>query len=183
MTMHRPSHELEACVPNILEAPVDGGEIAMIVVRPEEDRREVIRSGALDTQLGLVGDNWKGRGNPYTEDGLADPEAQLTIMISRVIEAVAPDRERWPLAGDQIYVDLDLSVENLPAGTRLAIGEALVEISEKPHTGCQKFSARFGTAALRFVNVGEGKIRRFRGVNAKVVRSGTFAVGDRITQA
>ena len=180
--MHRSTADLEAHLPTILDAPADGGEIVMIVTRPEEDTRDVIASGSLDTEVGLTGDNWKARGNPYMDDGLADPEAQVTIMNSRVTEAVAGDRDRWPLAGDQIYVDLDLSIENLPAGSRLAIGEAIVEISAKPHTGCQKFAARFGPDALRFVNVGDGKQRRFRGLNARVIQGGAFAVGDRITK-
>ena len=85
-------------------------------------------------------------------DGSANPDAQLTLMNARVVALVAGERERWPLAGDQLYVDLDLSADNLPPGTRLAVGSAVIEVTPEPHTGCAKFSARFGSEALRFVN-------------------------------
>lgn len=154
----------------------------MIAVRPIEDQRELLPTGKLDTELGLVGDNWKVRGNAHTVDGSADPKAQLTLMNSRVADLVAGSRERWALAGDQLYVDLDLSEQNLPAGTRLRIGSAVIEISDKPHTGCKKFASRFGAQALRFVNTGVGRDARFRGVNAFVVRSGEVSVGDSVTK-
>lgn len=152
----------------------------MIAIRPGEDRRELLSTGKLDTEIGLIGDNWKARGNRHTEDGSADPKAQLTLMNSRVIELVAGTRERWALAGDQFYVDLDLSEQNLPAGTRLQIGEAVIEVSDKPHTGCEKFASRFGAEALRFVNKGVGRDARFRGVNTLVVQSGEVSVGDSV---
>ena len=180
--MHRSTDELRAQLPTIESAPTDAGSIAMIVRRPGEDAREVVQTAKLDVDGGLVGDNWLARGNPHMPDGAADPEAQITIMNSRVTEAVAGGRERWPLAGDQIYVDMNLSMDNIPAGTRLTIGDAVVEISAKPHTGCDKFAARFGAEALRFVNVGEGKTRRYRGVNARVVEGGSFSTGDQITK-
>lgn len=152
----------------------------MIAIRPGEDRRELLSTGKLDTEIGLIGDNWKARGNRHTEDGSADPKAQLTLMNSRVIELVAGTRERWALAGDQFYVDLDLSEQNLPAGARLQIGEAVIEVSDKPHTGCEKFASRFGAEALRFVNTGVGRDARFRGVNTLVVQSGEVSVGDSV---
>ena len=147
----------------------------MIVRRPEEDRREMVESGTLDPEIGLVGDNWIDRGT-------SSPETQLTLMSSRVLDAVAVSRDRWPLAGDQIVVDLDLSKVNLPVGTRLTIGDAVVEVTEVPHTGCAKFASRFGSQGLRFVNVGEGRERRFRGVYARVVEGGGFSVGDKVTK-
>lgn len=180
--MHKTTVELASSLPGILEAPADRGPVEMIVRRPAENERETVDAGHLDSEVGLVGDNWKSRGNPHTHDGAADPLAQLTLMNARVADAVADSRERWPLAGDQIYVDLDLSVDNLPPGSRLRIGAAVVEISMKPHTGCAKFASRFGREALRFVNVGEGKHRRFRGVNVFVVEGGSFAVGDKMTK-
>jgi MOSC domain-containing protein YiiM len=109
-------------------------------------------------------------------------KAQLTLMNARVADAVAVTRERWPLAGDQIYVDLDISHENLPAGSRIRVGTAVVEISEVPHTGCAKFSGRFGAEALRFANVGIGRDNRFRGVNAFIVNDGSISVGDKVTK-
>lgn len=177
--MHRTTAELEQLLDSILEAPKDAGPIEMIVRRPDENQREVIESGELTKTDGLVGDDWKNR----VDEG-DDPhrESQLTLMNARVADAVAVTRDRWPLAGDQIYVDLDISKKNLPPGSRLGIGDAVVEISEIPHTGCAKFSGRFGKEALRWANVGEGRDRRFRGVYAFVVENGAFAVGDKVTK-
>lgn len=154
----------------------------MIVARPAEGERAVLEAGVLTEQDGLDGDNWLTRGSPSTPDGSANPECQLTLMSTRVADAVAGSKDRWPLAGDQIYVDMDLSIENLPAGTRLSLGEAEIEISPNPHSGCAKFSDRFGADALRFVNVGIGKELRLRGVNAIVVRSGAVRLGDKLTK-
>ncbi len=180
MTVHRTLEQLGAQMDHIRAAPADDGVIKMIVRRPAEGEREVIERGELDPDVGLVGDNWRIRAEAI--EPMPDRHNQLTLMNARVTEAVAGDRARWPLAGDQIYVDLDLSVDNLPPGTRLAVGGAVVEISPTPHTGCGKFVERFGAAALRFVNVGPGKEHRFRGLNAFVVAGGTFGVGDRITK-
>jgi MOSC domain-containing protein YiiM len=175
--MHRTTDELESRVDEILAAPKDAGPIEMIVRRPAQNQREVVERADLSTELGLVGDSWIDRvdhnGDPYFP-------AQLTLMNSRVADAVAINRERWPLAGDQIYVDMDISIENLPPGSRIKVGEAVVEISHAPHTGCDKFAGRFGKEALRFANVGVGRENRFRGVNAFVVESGSVQVGDKI---
>lgn len=173
--MHRTTEQLESFLDHIHSSPSDSGPIEMIVRRPAEDERETVESGELDPELGLVGDNWSQRGEPRVG-------AQLTLINSRVLDAVAMERERWPLAGDQIAVDLDLSKGNLPPGSRLQIGEALVEISSIPHTGCAKFAKRYGKEGLRFVNVGEGKERRFRGVYAMVIEGGSFSVGDKVTK-
>jgi len=173
--MHRTTAELEEFLDHISASPSDGGPIEMIVRRPGEDERETVESGRLDRELGLVGDDWSRRGEPH-------PGTELTLINSRVLEAVAGDRDRWPLAGDQIVVDLDLSKDNLPAGTRLKVGDAEVEISPIPHTGCAKFAARYGREGLRFVNVGEGRERRFRGVYATVIEDGSFSIGDKITK-
>ena len=154
----------------------------MIVARPAVGERVVMEGGTLTEAEGLSGDNWLTRGSSSTVDGAANPRAQLTLMSSRVVSAVAGSRDRWPLAGDQVFVDMDLSIENLPAGTQLSLGEAIVQISEVPHSGCAKFSDRFGADALRFVNVGKGKDLRLRGVNAIVVRGGSFDVGDKLTK-
>ena len=180
--MHRSISDLTEGLDHLLESPVSDGVVEMIAVRPIEDQRELLPTGKLDTYLGLVGDNWKVRGNPHTADGSADPRAQLTLMNSRVVDLVAGSRERWALAGDQLYVDLDLSEQNLPAGTRLQIGDAVIEVSDKPHTGCKKFASRFGAEALRFVNTGVGRDARFRGLNAFVVRSGEVSVGDSVVK-
>ena len=180
--MHRTRNDLESELDNILDAPRDQGPVEMIVARPAEGERTVMNAATLSEEDGLAGDNWLARGSSSTPDGSANPQCQLTLMSSRAAEAVAGTRERWPLAGDQIFVDMDLSVANLPPGTRLSLGQAIIEISENPHSGCAKFSERFGAAALRFVNVGTGKALRLRGVNAMVVQSGAVQVGDKLTK-
>ena len=137
--------------------------------------------GTLDLDEGLVGDAWLARGSSRP-DGSANPDAQLTLMNARAAEVITGSRDRWPLAGDQLYVDLDLSIDNLPPGTRLAVGDAVVEVTPEPHTGCAKFSARFGTEALKFVNKSPGRELRLRGVNARVVTPGSIRAGDTITR-
>jgi hypothetical protein len=162
---------------DIRGAPADDGRLELIVRRPAPDEREIVGEARLDLDLGLAGDRWA------TQDARSTPiylAAQLTVMGTRVLAAIEPDRGRWPLAGDQLFVDLDLSIDNLPAGTRLAIGSAIIEVSETPHTGCAKFSARFGGAAQRWVNSPIGRAYRLRGLNARIVEAGTVHVGDRI---
>ena len=175
--MHKTTAELEAGLDHIRQSPTDGGTLMLIVRRPEIDEREILDEGELDLAVGLVGDNWSVKQTKY---GPPDPEAQLNVMNARSAELVAGSRDRMPLAGDQLFVDLDLSQEGLPPGSRLAIGDAVIEITEKPHQGCDKFAARFGAEALRFVNVGEGKALNLRGRNAKVVTPGTIRVGDTV---
>lgn len=175
---HLTKAELEAGLPHVQASPKDGGALEMLVRRPETNARETLDEGVLDLADGLVGDNWRTRGNPATADGSADPEMQLNIMNARVAALVAGSRERWPLAGDQLYLDLDLSAANLPPGTRLRLGEALLEVTPPPHTGCRKFVSRFGKDAMKFVNSRLGRQLNLRGINAKVVAPGVVRVGD-----
>ena len=169
--------QLEAGLNHIRQSPRDNGVLKMIVRRPQENEREVIERGELDPLYGLLGDSWKARGG-HTEDGSAYMNTQITIMNSRTIALLAQDPERWPLAGDQLYIDIDLSADNLPPGTRFVLGTAILEVSAEPHTGCKKFSSRFGVEAMKFVNSAEGKRLRLRGINVKVVQAGTIRVGD-----
>ena len=175
---HLSTEELAQGLDFILESPGDEGTVELIVRRPDVDGRESLTQGRLDIDEGLVGDNWRARGSSHTEDGGPDPEMQLNIMNARVVALVADDPDRRELAGDQLYIDMDLSPENLPPGTRLSIGDAVIEVTEPPHTGCKKFAARFGVDATVFVNSGMGKTRNFRGICAKVVESGDIKVGD-----
>ena len=177
-TKYLTTEELEAGFENIYLSPKDDGRIDMIVRRPDVEKREVLHEAKLDLTEGLVGDNWKTRGSAGTADGSAHPEMQINIMNSRVIALLAQERERWQLAGDQLFLDMDLSDKNLPAGTRLALGTAVIEITAMPHSGCKKFSARFGQDAIKFVNSPLGKELHLRGLNAKVVQSGIIQVGD-----
>jgi hypothetical protein len=170
--------DLQAGLTDIGQAPLDAGVVRMIVRRPQVGEREVLEEGVLDCVEGLVGDSWKGRSSSRTADGSPHPDMQLTVMNSRAIALIAQQEARWPLAGDQLFIDMDLSATNVPAGTRLAIGAAVIEVTGEPHTGCQKFAMRFGKEATKFVNSPAGKALQVRGVNAKVVVAGPVRVGD-----
>src|ERR1700674_2431984 len=171
---------LEEGLDHIREAPADGGTVELIARRPAVDEREVLTEARLDLRDGLVGDTWRVRGSSRTPDGGPNAEAQLTLMNARAAAAIAGERERWPLAGDQLYVDLDLSLANLPPGSTIQIGTAVIRFSEAPHTGCAKFSARFGNDAMRFVNSPVGRELRLRGANCRVVMPGIVRPGDAI---
>jgi hypothetical protein len=175
---HLTLEELTAGLIDVESAPSDRGTLEMIVRRPEVDGREMLDQGELDPSVGLVGDSWKSRGSGRTEDGTSHPDMQLNVMNARAIQLIAQDRDRWQLAGDQLYIDLDISEANLPAGTRLQIGDAVIEVTDQPHRGCPKFSARFGADALRIVNSERGLALKLRGVNARVVSAGVIRAGD-----
>ena len=177
---HLTTAELESGLSHVCQSPKDEGELALIVRRPSFDEREVLEEGLLDLHEGLSGDNWRTRGSSRTADGSSHPDMQLNVMNVRFTDLVAQDKERWQLAGDQLYVDLDLSEENLPAGTQLGVGTAVIEVTAQPHTGCKKFMARFGKDALAFVSTPLGKQLRLRGLNAKVIQPGTIRTGDKI---
>ena len=174
--------ELEEGLRELVPSPRDAGTLELIVRRPRIGDREVLNIGELDCVVGLVGDTWKERGSSRTADGSPHPDMQINVMNTRVIGLIAQTRDRWPLAGDQLYLDLDLSTQNLPAGTRLSIGTAVIEVTAQPHTGCGKFVSRFGADAMKFVNSAQGRAACLRGINAKVVRAGTIKVGDRATK-
>ena len=177
---HLTMSELEAGLGAVGESPKDQGVLEMIVRRPQVGAREILEEGQLDLVDGLVGDTWKVRSSRRTADGTAHPEMQLNLMNSRVVHLVSQDKSRWHLAGDQLFVDFDLSEANVPAGTKLAIGSAVIEVTDQPHTGCSKFVERFGADATKFVNASERKNLNLRGINARVVRPGAVRVGDRI---
>jgi hypothetical protein len=174
----RTEDELAASLELIRTAPRDVGIVELIVRRPDRDAREVLEEATLDPALGLVGDSWIKRPSRSSTDGSPDPERQLTLMGARAIAAVAGERTHWPLAGDQLFVDLDLSWDNLPAGTELLVGTAVISASAPPHTGCAKFTARFGSAASRWVNTDDGRSLNLRGINARIVTGGVVRRGD-----
>ena len=178
MTTYASPQELEAGLDHLRAAPRGEGVVELIVRRPSVDEREVVDEAELDVEDGLVGDSWQSRGRSGGRP--SNTKAQITVMNARSTALVAGDRERWPLAGDQLYVDLDLSGEHLPPGTQLAIGTAVLEVTDEPHTGCKKFSARFGLEALMFVNSPEGRALNLRGINTRIVQAGTVRVGDAV---
>ena len=179
---HLTMDELNAGLEQIRQSPADVGVLQLIARRPAIGERELLEEAQLNLAAGLVGDNWMTRGDLATPKRTANPDAQLTIMNSRVADLVAGSQARWPLAGDQLYIDLNLGLANLPAGTRLAIGSAVVEVTAQPHTGCKKFVERFGMDAMNFVNSPEGKQLCLRGINTRVVEAGTIRVGDAVTK-
>ncbi|MGQ0617602.1 MAG: MOSC domain-containing protein [Acidimicrobiia bacterium] len=177
---HVTAGALAAGTDAVRRSPADGGRVDLIVRRPAPAEREELTASLLDTEVGLVGDSWPWRPRPGADDGRPDPDRQLALMNSRAAALVAVTPERWALAGDQLYVDLDLSAHNLPPGTGLAVGSAVLEVTSQPHLGCQKFSRRFGPAALRWVNSDVGRELRLRGLFARVVTAGAVEVGDAV---
>ena len=179
---HLAHTELAAGLAEIRRSPRDAGRLELIVRRPAEGEREQLAEAELDVDDGLVGDCWRTRGSRSMPDGSSNPKAQLTLMNARVASLVAVEPARIPLAGDQLYVDLDLSSENLPPGTRLVIGSSVIEISDEPHTGCRKFFDRFGKDAHLFVNAREHRSLNLRGINATVVQGGVVRRGDLVSK-
>lgn len=172
--------QLDALLDEVRRSPRDEGRLELIVRRPAVDAREVLAEGELRVDVGLVGDTWHERPSSRTADRSPHPDMQLNLMNSRAAMAVAGSLKRWPLAGDQLFVDFDLSAEALPPGTQLAVGTAIIEVTAQPHTGCGKFAARFGVDALAWVNAPVGRALNLRGINARVVQSGMVRVGDRV---
>jgi MOSC domain-containing protein YiiM len=179
-TRYVSTEELEAGMHHIRQAPREVGVLKMIIRRPAVDEREMVQEAELTLEEGLVGDTWRTRGSRHNPDRSARKEAQVTLMNARIIELIAQSEDRWALAGDQLYVDFDLSDEHIPPGTHLSVGSAVLEVSALPHTGCKKFSARFGVEAMKFVNSPEGRQLHLRGINTRVIRGGAIHVGDAI---
>ena len=177
---HRQRAEIERAAAALGSSPTEIGVVEMIICRPARYERMVLDEGTLEVAHGLIGDTWEARGATNTPDGRSDRIRQVTVMNSRALASVAGERGRWELAGDQLIVDLDLSMVNLPAGTRLQIGEAVAEVTEPPHTGCAKFAGRYGVDALAWVSDRAGRQRRRRGMHVRVLRSGTVRPGDLI---
>ena len=173
MTVYVEADRLEAGLAHVFESPSELGTVELVVRRPAEGEREILDEGVLDFP-GLVGDRHTLRTDTHAG-------TEITIINARVVDLVAGgDRDRWALAGDQLYVDFDLRAENLPPGTRLQVGSATLEVSELPHTGCSKFTARFGSDATRFINGKPNRDLRLRGLNARVVTPGAVRPGDTI---
>jgi len=172
--------ELEAGLPGILAAPREEGSLEAIVVRPGHGRRQDVPSARISLAGGVEGDHWAKGCWKSTEDGKPHPDVQICIMNARCIALIAQERDNWAPAGDNLFLDMDLSAENLPPGQRLSIGSAVIEITAEPHAGCQAFIDRYGRDACVFVNTGEGKRLRLRGIYGRVVRDGMVSVGDRV---
>lgn len=179
MPRHLSMDELKAGLAHIIAAPDDGGELKGIVIRPEHGERLDVASAEISLAGGVHGDHWAKKCWKETEDGRPHPDVQICIMNARAIGLIAQERENWPPAGDNLFIDMNLSAENLRPGQRLALGSAVIEITDVPHNGCQSFINRYGRDACVFVNTGEGKKNRLRGIYARVVKDGRISVGDR----
>lgn len=181
---HQSRATLDAALDHIRAAPRGSGTVDLIVRRPQVDTREVLATASFTPADGLVGDTWHERHCKRSPDGSPHPDMQITLMGTRAIAAISPDASRWPLAGDQLFVDLDLTDAHLPPGTRLQVGHpdegVTFEVTDQPHTGCDKFVARFGLDAMKWVNSPEGRALHLRGIYAKVVRGGVVRPGDRV---
>lgn len=180
-TGHLTTAEIEAGMEAVLASPKTEGTLELIVQRPKVNARTVVQVGMLDVEQGLIGDNWLKKGSRWRRGG--DPKRQITVMNWRFARLVAGDDSRVPLAGDQLYADLDLGKENLPPGTRLRVGDnAIIELTRPPHLGCKKFVERFGIDAMNFANSDFGRLHNLRGVNAMVIHGGEISVGDTISR-
>jgi hypothetical protein len=177
---HRSLADLTEGLEHIRRSPRDAGPVCLIVRRPEIDAREVLGQATFDTDLGLIGDNWCVKASSATPNAEPDWRGQVTVTNWRGMLHIAGSEDRVKWAGDQLYVDLDIGYENLPAGSLLSIGTAVLQVTDKPHRGCAKFKHRFGSDAIRFVNTGEGVLLRLRGINTRIVQSGVVHVGDSI---
>lgn len=177
---HLTTAELEAGLDDVRRSPSDGGRVEMIVARPSVGERRILDVGEVTVERGLAGDDWYERGSSRTDDGRGHPDMQLTLVNRRFLDLVAGDRDRWALAGDQLVVDLDLGTANLATGQQLRIGSAVVEVTPMPHTGCRKYTDRYGKDAVVFANSEVGRQLRLRGMYVRVVVAGAIAVGDAI---
>ncbi|MGH6897435.1 MAG: MOSC domain-containing protein [Geminicoccaceae bacterium] len=180
MAKHLSLDELNDGLAEILRSPKGRGTLRAIVIRPETNARISLPQCEVSPEGGVHGDNWVKGCWMSLPDGRPHPDVQVTIMNARTIALIAQDEARWPLAGDNLIADLDLSADNLPAGTRLSVGSALLEITAVPHKGCRKFAARFGVHATRFVNSREGTRLHLRGIYARIVEPGMVGVGDAV---
>ena len=170
---HLLSDQIDAKINQLAESPKDRGVLEYIVLRLPEERRETPQEAAVHPESGLHGDRWGQARSPNLG-------AQISMMNSRFLRVIAGGEERMPLSGDNLLVDLDLSDENLPSGTRLKIGTAVFEVTDIPHTGCAKFQRRYGVDALEVVNSETYKARRLRGLFTRAIQPGKIRVGDSI---
>lgn len=180
MSTHLTTEQLEAGLDSILQSPDDHGRLEMIVIRPREDERIELDECELSAEGGVRGDRWITSSPLQLDDGRSHPDVQIAVINSRLIDLVAGERSRWSLAGDNLYIDLNLASENLPVGQQLAIGDVVLQVTNQPHNGCHKFTERYGRDAVKFVNSDEGKRLHLRGVYVRVLKPGQVHVGDAI---
>ena len=175
---HLTTAQIETGLPSVRQSPQNQGVLKAIVIRPAVNERKMLQQVELSPEGGVHGDAWARGCWMSLPDGRPHPDVQVAITNARFIDLIAQDESRWALAGDNLYVDFDLSDEHLVPGQRLALGTALLEVTAVPHNGCKKYAQRYGQDAVRFVNTPVGKSLHLRGIYARIVRAGTVAVGD-----
>jgi hypothetical protein len=181
MDNHVTFDKLQEGLAEISQAPKNHGNIELLVIRPVQYERKVVNEITMHPITGCEGDIWHSKKTSSTPDGKPNPERQVTLINSRVLALLEGAKDTWPKAGDQVYVDMDLSKENLPAGTDLSLGSAIIRVSAQPHNGCKKFAERYGIDATRFVNSSLGKAKSLRGINCYIVKEGIVKMGDTVS--
>ena len=177
---HLTFDELNAGLAHIRASPKEEGRLEAIIARPAPGERRDLASSEISLAGGVHGDHWAKGCWKTTADGKPDPDVQICMMNARCIELIAQERSNWPPAGDNFFIDMDLTPGNMPPGTRLGIGSAIIEVTGIAHNGCASFIERYGRDACVFVNTGEGERLRLRGIYARVVRDGRVSVGDKV---
>ena len=181
-SFHLTTEQIQAGMPNINQSPSDNGTLELIVIRPESDTRRVLGQVQLSQEGGVHGDRWAKESWKKLPDGRPHPDVQVALTNARLVDLLSQTKDQWSWAGDNLFVDLDLSAENLPPGAKLSIGDTILEVTAEPHNGCKKYAQRFGKDAIRFINSPEGKKLHLRGIYARVVQAGTIRVGDAISK-
>ena len=178
---HMTIAQLEVGLAEVGRSPTGEGTLELIVRRPVSEEREVLETATLTVEEGLVGDNWNQRPSNRTEDGGPHPDMQLNLINSRFLALIAGDPEHMELAGHQLAVDLSLGSDDLPPWSRIRIGGAVIQVTDQPHTGCAKFTRRFGLDAFHLLKTEVGQAMNLRGICTRVVVPGTIRRGDPVT--
>lgn len=177
---HVTAAELAKALPDVLSAPGTDAPIAGLCFRPGFGLRSFPPSLRLTRAFGIPGERWLTAPWLKLPDGSADPRIQVSILPSRVLDLVWRDRETTVHPGDTIVADLDMTDANLPPGTLLQAGTAILRVSDQPNDGCVKWKARYGQAAMDWITDPAHAALRLRGVLCEVFADGVVAVGDRL---
>jgi hypothetical protein len=183
MHKHRTRAEIEAGIGPVLQSPAEGAAVEALFSRPAPGKRLDLPALEVSVSGGIAGDHWSLGCWKTLPDGSPDPDVQVSLMNRRMLHLIAGARDNWARAGNNIIVDMDLSIDNLPIGQRLRVGTAELEIGPVANTGCDFFIERYGRDACVFVNTGIAKQKRLRGVYARVVKDGQIRIGDIIRKA
>ncbi|MFT5632095.1 MAG: hypothetical protein ACI9HB_003282 [Gammaproteobacteria bacterium] len=174
--------ECEDALSTILAAPKSGAIVEQLCLRPGFSERSFPELLELTVAGGIIGERWTKAPWLTLSDGTPDPRIQVSILSKRVMDLCWRDRENTHHPGDTMIVDMDLGVENLPNGTRLGIGSAVVEVSDKFNTACIKWQGRYGAESLRWLNLRKNRDYRLRGILCRIVQDGVVRLGDELAR-